>query len=75
LKKGLKISDEEQQAIVAFHTIDFIMKIEEKDFLHDSRSIRERIFGREYLTKSILERASLYAKEQKLTNESFGAKE
>jgi hypothetical protein len=54
LKKGLKISDEEQQAIVAFHTIDFIMKIEEKDFLHDSRSIRERIFKREYLTKTIL---------------------
>ncbi len=42
------------------------MKTTEKDFSNDTRSIGERIYKREYLTKCILEKANLFAQMKKL---------
>ncbi len=47
------------------------MKFDQKEFLNDRRSIRQRIFSREHLVKSILEKANRY-EEEKFAKETKG---
>ena len=60
-------------AIVSYYAFDQIIKTEEKDFLNDIRSIGERIFKREHLTKYILEKANLYSQLKRPTFEESSA--